>query len=408
MLYPNFDVISSFVPDYMHSVLLGVTRQFLNLWTDRCNHSKPYYVKNSKHIDDLLKDVKPPDDIHRLPHSITDREFWKAAEYRNFLLIYSIVLMHVLPLRFYKHWLLFVNGIRLLLESSISSSMLQQSKKCLIKFVTLVSELYGDEQVSYNVHIMLHLPDAVADWGPLWSQSAFVYEDAIAKLKRLYHGTQLIPKQIFKYFSVSRSLKAYSPFLLNSSHDVVELYKQFSSSHSFVSDATKVGCFVGLGKPVPSVLSSWQLSLVSELLNFDCSGLTVFLYSRFVINKQVFCAVSYSAKLRRDNSFVRLSNGCVGNIVSCASIIKNCVCGQAECTCSKDIVIFVDCFECMSMKPVRDKFVGSNLTGFMRQLNTGNATRIMCVQPSSISGKCILIKSNGRAYALNMPKAEIR
>jgi hypothetical protein len=409
MLYPNFDVISSFVPDYMHCALLGVTRQFLNLWTDRCNHSKPFFIKYTSRIDDVLKDVKPPDDIHRLPRSVTDRKFWKAAEYRNFLLIYSpIVLMHVLPLRFYKHWLLFVNGIRLLLELSISFSKLQQSKKCLMKFVTLVSELYGDEQVSYNVHILLHLPDAVADWGPLWSQSAFAYEDAIGKLKRLYHGTQRIPKQIFKYFSVSRSLKAFSPLLFNSSHDVVQLFKQFSSSHCFVSDATKVGCFVGLGRPVPGVLDTSQLCFVNELLNFDCSGLTVFFYSRFVINKQIFSTVSYSAKLKRNNSFVRLSNGCIGNILSCAAIIKECSCGQAECTCSKDIAIFVDCFDCMPMKPIRDNFVGSNLAGFIRQLNIGNATHIMCVKPTSIIEKCIFIKSNDQAYALNMPKTEIQ
>jgi len=46
-----------------------------------------------------------------------------------------------------------------------------------------------------------HLPDAVQNWGPLWSHSAFVYEDAIGVLKRMYHGTQLIPKQVFKYFN---------------------------------------------------------------------------------------------------------------------------------------------------------------------------------------------------------------
>ncbi|GBN34411.1 hypothetical protein AVEN_264020-1 [Araneus ventricosus] len=31
-LYPNFDLVQSFVPDYMHAVLLGVVRQIMSLW----------------------------------------------------------------------------------------------------------------------------------------------------------------------------------------------------------------------------------------------------------------------------------------------------------------------------------------------------------------------------------------
>jgi hypothetical protein len=360
-------------------------------------------------VDKLLKGIRPPDDIRRLPRSITDRKFWKAAEYRNFLLIYSpVVLMHVLPQRFYKHWLLLVNGIRLLLQTSITTSMIMQSRKCLIKFVTSVSQRYGNEYVSYNVHILSHLADAVADWGPLWSQSAFIYEDAIGNLKRLYHGTQLIPKQVFKYFIVSRSLLTFSPLVCNSSDEVVELFKKFTTSHRFVSDATKVGSFVGLGRPVPNTLSSWQLPLLSDLLHFDCTGVTVFSFSRFIINKHIFSTAAYSAKFKRDNSLVCLSNGCIGNIVSCAVITKECVCGLTECTCAKDVVVFVECYECMPMAPIRDNFVGLNLTGFIRQLNNTNPKHVICVSPHSIIGKCVFISNGGRAYTINMPKTEIQ
>ena len=97
-LLPNFDIVRSFVPDYMHCVLLGVVHQFINIWTDSSNHSKPYYIRNTATIDKLLKAIRIPDEIHRLPRTLADRKFWKASEYRNFLLIYSpVVLMGVLP-----------------------------------------------------------------------------------------------------------------------------------------------------------------------------------------------------------------------------------------------------------------------------------------------------------------------
>ncbi len=38
---PLFNIVSGFVPDYMHSVLLGVCRQLMSLWLDTCNCLSP-------------------------------------------------------------------------------------------------------------------------------------------------------------------------------------------------------------------------------------------------------------------------------------------------------------------------------------------------------------------------------
>jgi hypothetical protein len=395
LLFPKLDIIASFVPDYMHSVLLGVTRQFLNLWVDSSNHSKPYYIRNGGHVSKLLKNIRPPDEIHRLPRSLNDRKFWKAAEFRNFLLLYSpVILLNVLPRNYYKHWLLFVNGIRLLLEPCITSSMLESSKKCLFKFVSLVSELYGDEHVSYNVHIMSHLPDAVADWGPLWSHSAFIYEDTIGNLKRLYHGTQLIPKQVFKYFVASRSLMKLNPLLVNSSEEVVCLFKKLSTAHHFVLDATNVGIFTGLGRPMPELLKDGLLQLVNELLQSDFTGFTCFWYKRFLVNKQIFSTFNYCCQFRRDNSVVALSNGCMGRIVNCAVLD------------AKHVVIFVECYRCLPMAAIRDNVAGINLTSFMRKLDF-DAKNVVCVRPEDIVGKCVIIGNGDTFYVISLPKTEV-
>ena len=199
-LLPNFDIVGSFIPDYMHCVLLGVVRQFITIWTESCSHNKPYCIKNTSVVDQLLKLIRVPDEINRLPCSLADRKFWKATELRSFLLIYSpVILTEVLPKKFYAHWLLLSNGIHLLFQDTVTTVMVSTSRQCLYKFVSLIPETYGSENLSYNVHILTHLPDAVLNWAPLWSHSAFVFEDVIGVLKTMYHGTQLIPKQIFKY-----------------------------------------------------------------------------------------------------------------------------------------------------------------------------------------------------------------
>ena len=146
-LLPNFDIVCCFTPDYMHCVLLGVVRQFLN---------KPYYIQNITAVDSLLKSIKPPDEMCRLPRSLLDRKFWKASEYKSLLLIYSaVIMMNILPNRYYRHWLLLCNGIRFLIQETVTSSMIINSRNCLNNFITLVPDLHGLCNVSYKVHILL-------------------------------------------------------------------------------------------------------------------------------------------------------------------------------------------------------------------------------------------------------------
>jgi len=54
MLIPQFDLITGFVPDYMHCVLLGVVRSFVSLWFDSCSHDKPYNVHDINLFDTTL------------------------------------------------------------------------------------------------------------------------------------------------------------------------------------------------------------------------------------------------------------------------------------------------------------------------------------------------------------------
>ncbi|KAL7286328.1 hypothetical protein TKK_0019286 [Trichogramma kaykai] len=62
-LIPFFCPATSFVPDYLHSVLLGVCRMLLSLWFDTKYHACDWYVqKNHRNeIDDKLQAIFPPD-----------------------------------------------------------------------------------------------------------------------------------------------------------------------------------------------------------------------------------------------------------------------------------------------------------------------------------------------------------
>lgn len=48
MYLPKFDVTSGTAIDYMHSVLLGVVKMLLTLWTDKSYNSEPWFLGADK------------------------------------------------------------------------------------------------------------------------------------------------------------------------------------------------------------------------------------------------------------------------------------------------------------------------------------------------------------------------
>lgn len=91
---PQFHIVWSFVPDYMHCVLLGVVRQFLELWLESAG--KAFYVGRSQQaIDSRLMAISPPKDVRRAPRPSKEKRFWKAKECENWLLFLASTGWHL-------------------------------------------------------------------------------------------------------------------------------------------------------------------------------------------------------------------------------------------------------------------------------------------------------------------------
>lgn len=81
-------MVYGMVPDYMHGLLLGVTKTNPSLMFSLSNSSKPYFVrKNIKSADKILKNMKPNDQISRLPRKLEKNlHYFKASELQMWLL----------------------------------------------------------------------------------------------------------------------------------------------------------------------------------------------------------------------------------------------------------------------------------------------------------------------------------
>lgn len=92
-----------------------------------------------------------------------------------------------MPDEYYQHFLLLVQAVFSLLQKSIT-------------------ERDGKRYETSNVHLLLHLVEKVRDLGPLWSQSCFYFEDYNGQLRKLFHGTQSIERQITPAVSINQKL----------------------------------------------------------------------------------------------------------------------------------------------------------------------------------------------------------
>jgi len=203
-----FDPIRGTAVDYMHGCLLGVMRRLFHLWLSPENHKKPFYIGQlSSLIDGRLLSIKPPAEISRAPRPLSDRKHWKASEYRSFLLYYSLPVLHdFLPDENFQHFALFVVSMRKLLASSISPNDILESEKLLDLFCKRFARLYGDQQMTANLHGLLHLAATVRELGPLWAYSCFFFEGLNGLLLKHIHGTQgigLVCKDFFHDPSIS-------------------------------------------------------------------------------------------------------------------------------------------------------------------------------------------------------------
>ena len=178
---PNYDILRGNVIDYMHCVLLGVTKMLLKLWFDSENSKELWYCGGQvKEADSKLLQIKPPSTITRVPH------YWKASEYRTWLLFYSIpVMLNILPNQYLAHHMLLVESVFILLQHSISPAMIEKAENMIKHYCFKMEAYYSRRSMTANLHQLLHLPQCVNNNGPLYIYSCFPFEGMNGRLLNL-------------------------------------------------------------------------------------------------------------------------------------------------------------------------------------------------------------------------------
>lgn len=197
-----YDLSSLFPLDYMHCVCLGVMRRLARLWKfgDKGGIFKLDSHKSLR-LDRRMKNLRNnlPSEFARkcLPWSLMKN--WKAAEYRQFILyIGPVALRGILPTDKYRNFMDLSVAIFILCHPQYYSSYNAFAKNRLQTFVRVFKNIYGESNMVYNVHVLLHLADDADFHGPLDTFSAFLFESNLGKLKRLVRKPTNVAAQLYR------------------------------------------------------------------------------------------------------------------------------------------------------------------------------------------------------------------
>ncbi|KAK3909968.1 Halomucin [Frankliniella fusca] len=204
---PKFDIVLGMVQDFPHNVPFGIGRTFLDEWLH--NSQRSFYIgspEEMKILNKRMEKLKPCIEVRRAIRPLKDMAFWKAREFENWVVIYSlIVVLQVLPAKFWTHWSYLVQAVYLLVGQTVTTENVNMAHKLIRYWVADVETLYGQKFMSFNVHIFSHFAENVSRWGPAWAVSTYCFESAIGKLKNTLHAHRGVPHQINREMSYNQA-----------------------------------------------------------------------------------------------------------------------------------------------------------------------------------------------------------
>ena len=313
---PCFSIIDSFVPDYMHYLLLGVVKTFVDAWFNLSNSNQQWYIgKAITEVEIRLLAIQPPSKITRTPRKLTDRKLWEAHEWKTFLCYYSLLCLEgYLPRKYLNHWFLLVYSIRILLQPRITPIELKKASEVILRFVLSIETLYGKELCKFNSHLLLHFERATKLFGALWDSSTFSAEHYNSVLARMFRNSQSIPEQICKSYNRFRKIEDESLYTFSNPEcreDVKNLYVKLLGnvkvSQMCIEEGETLRIF---GAYQYSKLSMIEKNVIEVLLDEEINVVAK-LFNRFIQENVLSHGNDQNALEKRQNSCALLKNGMI-------------------------------------------------------------------------------------------------
>ena len=229
----EISLINGFVLDYMHLVMLGVVRRYLTALVQLSFGSKARLSANQRELLNshlLSLNGCLPSEFSRQPRPTDELQYWKATEFRQFLLyVGPIVLYDILSSDAYEHFMYLSIGISILMNTNdeFRNANIPLVKELLKCFVLNCKTVLGNIFCVYNVHGLLHLHEDVEyHQCSLNDISCFSFENFLQKVKRSVRSgrsplVQICKRQQEKFHFPLKKYTHFTKVRINSLKDGV-------------------------------------------------------------------------------------------------------------------------------------------------------------------------------------------
>ena len=380
------------IVDFMHSCLLGVIRLYTEILLTETGRQKKkdkengdsndkvneFYIGSPSKIDLIdqrLMSMKPTTSCAKPQKSIKESHTWKASDWLNWLLFYSLpCLKGILAVKYLDNLALFVAAMHIFLEDSINPSMVQYGRTLLVKFVCGFQDLYGKNFMNYNIHLLLHLADAVENWGPLWSANTFPFETQNNLLLKMKKCNYRVAQQIVNRHLLHRQINVLHKEE-SISNKVLEFSKSLVSKRE-IKKATRLMNCILIGPEKPYTLTENELNSLRAFTDFQVIG-KICTYNRLIYDNCRYTTAKYSKNKKNNDSIIKTAddNYC---------IISN-IC-SIECDNVPSVLIFV--YELI----LNDEYIISTKDVEINHLKPCSLGKLNVIVPNMISQPCVMIR----------------
>lgn len=179
-----------FVMDIMHLLFLGVMKRLLSFWTTGSNFNVKLGRNQINEISRRMNYIRLqlPCEFQRKPRPLKYLSFWKATEFRFFLLYCGpVVLKNIFKsVNIYNHFLLHHVARRVLCIRNVSQRCNRLAKQYLTSFFQATNAFYGTASQTINFHNLIHVADDKINFNcQLSAVSCFPFENMLGKIKSL-------------------------------------------------------------------------------------------------------------------------------------------------------------------------------------------------------------------------------
>lgn len=298
---PFINIVWSFPLDYLHCILLGIDQYLYKLWTQSKSKS-PFKLnkRDIKTIDERLSSIRRSQDIHRHQGEFRKKLKWKGSQIKFWMLDCAIpCLKGVLHVDALRHYALLITTLHTLLKTNITEEDLNKCERDAITFVTYFEIYYGGNNVTFNVHSLLHVVRSVKYSGPLWSHSTFPFESEIYYLKKLIGGPSKMDEQISKKHLIKWLFKTGNVTCLSDEvKDFCEnLFKAKRLSSHFIYGEDGVVVYVG----------KFRCRIIEE----KCYKV----YKKIIYNGKVLHSKQYTKAQCTDDTNIQLKSGAYAKVL---------------------------------------------------------------------------------------------